>query len=105
MDKLMCKPCLVITSWPDLDGARQQASHWVENKLAARLNILPQMDSIICLGSRTARWRRAQENHQELRDGAEHKKIIKTCAVAEVLHFRVDSGGTDFLNWMTISTQ
>jgi periplasmic divalent cation tolerance protein len=64
--KMMCEPYLVITSWPDLDGARQQASHWVENKLAASVNILPQMDSIYV-------WQ------GELRNGTEHK-ILKTCA-------------------------
>ena len=61
----MCGPYLVITSWPDLDGARQQVSHWVENKLAARVNILPKMDSIYV-------W------DGQLRNGTEHKIFIKT---------------------------
>ena len=63
----MCDPYLVITSWPDLEGARQQANYWVENKLAVRVNILPQMDSIYV-------W------EGELRNGTEHKIFIKTCA-------------------------
>ena len=104
----MCEPCLVITSWPDLDGARQQASHRVENKLAASVNILLQMDSIYV-------WK------GELRNGTEHK-ILKTCAarlaalqnniklthpyaVAEILHIKIDSGDPDYLNWITVSTQ
>ena len=100
---------LVITSWPDLDGARQQARQWVENKLAASVNILPQMDSIY-------RW------DGELRAGTEHKIFIKTSAqrldelqreiksahpyaVAEILHFRIDSGEPNYLNWITTSTR
>ena len=105
----MCEPYLVITSWPDLDGARQQASHWVEKKLAASVNILPKMDSIYV-------WK------GKLRNGTEHKIFIKTCAsrlaalqsdiksthpyaVAEILHFKIDSGDPDYLNWITASTQ
>lgn len=100
---------LVITSWPDLDGARQQARQWVENKLAASVNILPQMDSIYV-------W------DGELRSGTEHKIFIKTSAqrldelqrqiksahpyaVAEILHFRIDSGEPNYLNWITTSTR
>ena len=84
---------LVITSWPDLDGARLQAQSWLNKKLAASVNILPQMDSIY-------RWK------GEIRHGKEHKIFIKTraaridalqqeiraahpYAVAEILHFKI----------------
>ena len=100
---------LVITSWPDLDGAKQQAERWVEKKLAASVNILPQMDSIY-------RWK------GEIRHGTEHKIFVKTTserleplgqeiraahpyAVAEILHFRIDSADTDYLDWIDRSTQ
>lgn len=100
---------LVITSWPDLDGARLQARHWVEKKLAASVNVLPQMDSIY-------RW------NGELRAGTEHKIFIKTSgarlealrheirsahpyAVAEILYFEIDSGDPDYLDWITTSTR
>jgi uncharacterized protein involved in tolerance to divalent cations len=66
MEKLMCEHYLVITSWPDLDSARQRAKRWVENKLAVSVNILPKIDSIYV-------W------EEELRNGTEHK-ILKTCA-------------------------
>ena len=106
---MMPEHYLVITSWPDLDGARQQARQWVENKLAASVNILPQMDSIYI-------W------DGELRSGTEHKIFIKTSAqrldelqreiksahpyaVAEILHFRIDSGEPNYLNWITTSTR
>jgi hypothetical protein len=32
----MCEPYLVITSWPDLDGARQQASPHLSPAFVAR---------------------------------------------------------------------
>lgn len=109
---------LVITSWPDLDGARQQAQAWLQKKLAASVNILPQMDSIY-------RWKgeiRHGREHNEIRHGREHKMFIKTSAariaalereirtahpyaVAEILHFEIDSGDSDYLDWITQSTQ
>ena len=105
----MSEPYLVITSWPDLDGARQQARHWVEKKLAASVNILPKMDSFY-------RWK------GEIRHGNEHKIFIKTSVerlealrdeiraahpytLAEILHFRIDSGDPEYLDWITQSTQ
>lgn len=105
----MSDPYLVITSWPDLDGAKRQARAWLEKNLAASVNILPQMDSIY-------RWR------GELREGTEHKIFIKTqasrlealrqeiraahpYAVAEILYFRIDSGDFDYLDWIRQSTQ
>ena len=105
----MTQPYLVITSWPDLDGARQQARRWVQNKLAASVNILPQMDSIYF-------W------EGELRSGREHKMFIKTSAnrlealqreiesahpyaVAEILQFKIDSGNREYLDWIKLSTR
>jgi len=109
MEKLMPQPYLVITSWPDLEGARLQARHWVQNKLAASVNIMPQMDSIYV-------WQ------GELRSGREHKMFIKTSAnrlealqqeiesahpyaVAEILQFKIDSGNREYLDWIRLSTQ
>ena len=100
---------LVITSWPDIDGARQQAEDWLQKKLAASVNVLPQMES-------TYHWK------GEIRHGKEHKMFIKTSAtrvaalqreiraahpyaVAEILHFKIDSGDPDYLDWITQSTQ
>lgn len=99
---------LVITSWPDLDGAKQQAQSWLEKKLAAAVNILPRMDSMY-------HWK------GELRQGTEHKIFIKTSAarvaeleheiraahpyaVAEILRFAIDSGDRDYLDWIKQST-
>jgi periplasmic divalent cation tolerance protein len=99
---------MVITSWPDFDGAERQARDWVEKKLAASVNILPKMDSIY-------RWK------GELRHGSEHKMFVKTVAgrvdelrnairhahpyaVAEILVLEIDSGDPDYLQWITRST-
>ncbi len=105
----MSDPYLVITSWPDLEGAKRQARIWLEKNLAASVNILPQMDSIY-------RWK------GELREGKEHKIFIKTqekrlavlgreiraahpYAVAEILYFKIDSGDFDYLDWIKQATQ
>ena len=105
----MTEHYLVITSWPDLDGARQQAQHWLQKKLAASVNVLPQMDSIY-------HWK------GEIRHGTEHKIFIKTVAarldalrreiraahpyaVAEILQIKIDSGDPEYLDWITQSTQ
>ncbi len=105
----MSEPYLVITSWPDLAGAKAQATIWLEKKLAASVNVLPKMDSIY-------HWK------GELRQGQEHKIFIKTSAarlaeleqeinaahpyaVAEILHFKIDSGNPEYLDWIAQSTQ
>jgi periplasmic divalent cation tolerance protein len=100
---------LVITSWPDFDGAAEQARGWLESRLAASVNILPQMDSLY-------RWK------GEIRHGREHKIFVKTTGerldelrreiraahpyeVAEILQFRIDSGDPEYLDWITSSTR
>ena len=99
---------LVITSWPDSDGAKRQAQSWLQKKLAASVNILPPMDSMY-------HWK------GEIRHGTEHKIFIKTVAscleklrreirtahpyaVAEILYFRIDSGDAEYLQWISEST-
>ena len=105
----MPQACLVITSWPDIDAAREQARAWVQKKLAASVNILPPMDSIYT-------WK------DEMRSGTEHKIFIKTSAarldalqreirsahpyaVAEIIQFKIDSGEPDYLDWINASTR
>jgi len=109
MEKPMPEHYLVITSWPDLQGAKYQAQRWLENKIAASVNVLPQMDSMY-------HWK------GEIRHGTEHKIFIKTSAdkldalqreiraahpyaVAEILYFKIDSGDPEYLDWITRSTQ
>jgi uncharacterized protein involved in tolerance to divalent cations len=63
----MSEPYLVITSRPDLDGARLQAKSWVQKKLAASVNILPKMDSIYqCKGELRPHRRLATGNQNRL---------------------------------------
>ena len=105
----MSEPYLVITSWPDLEGARTQAKNWLQKKLAASVNILPKMESIY-------HWK------GELRQGEEHKIFVKTSsdridalqreikathpyAVAEILQFKIESGEPECLDWITASTR
>lgn len=105
----MSEHYLVITSWPDLDAAKHQARQWLAKNLAASVNILPEMDSIY-------RWK------GELREGKEYKIMIKTTAqrleplrreirgahpyaVAEIIHFEIDSGDPDYLDWISQSTR
>ncbi len=100
---------LVITSWPDLEGAKAQAQKWLQKKLAASVNILPRMDSMY-------HWK------GEIRHGTEHKIFVKTSelrveqlqreirashpySVAEILQFKIDDGDPDYLEWITQSTQ
>jgi len=100
---------LVITSWPDLAGARVQARNWLEKKLAANINIMPEMQS-------TYQWQ------GKIRTGNEHQMLIKTSAdrvdalereirrihpytVAEILRIAIDSGNPDYLDWISHSTR
>ena len=109
MEKPTPEHYLVITSWPDLHGARHQAQRWLEEKIAASVNVLPQMDSMY-------HWK------GEIRHGTEHKIFIKTSAdkidalqreireahpyaVVEILHFKIDSDEPDHLNWTNASTR
>jgi len=100
---------------PYLDGARLRARNWVQKKLAASVNILPQMDSIYV-------W------EGELRSGKEHKMFIKTSTarlealqreiesahpwpayltvfLLRTLQFKIDSGNREYLDWIKLSTQ
>ena len=105
----MSHPYLVITSWPDLEGAKAQARSWLEKNLAASVNVLPKMDSMY-------QWK------GELRHGQEHKIFINTSAdrlteldreisaahpypMAEILHIKIDSGNSDTLTWIAQSTR
>ena len=96
----MSEPYLVITSWPDYEGARQQARRWLEQKLAASVNILPQMDSLY-------HWKGEIRHGTDERLDALRREIrdAHPYAVAEILHFRIDSGDREYLDWITQSTQ
>ena len=100
---------LVITSWPDFEEASQLARAWLDKKLVASVNILPQMHSIYL-------WK------GECKTGTEHQMLLKTTAnkvellekiirekhpypVAEILRVAIDSGNQDYLKWISKATQ
>jgi periplasmic divalent cation tolerance protein len=100
---------LVITSWPDFDGACNQGKRWLEKKLVASVNVLPEMHSIY-------KWK------GEYRTGTEHQMLLKTSAnrlkqlekdiqdrhpypLVEVLCVAIDSGNQEFLDWISETTQ
>jgi periplasmic divalent cation tolerance protein len=100
---------LVITSWPDFDGASQLARACLEKKLAASANILPKMHSIYV-------WK------GECKTGTEHQMLFKTTSdkvellekiirkkhpypIAEILRIAIDSGSRDYLQWISKVTQ
>lgn len=100
---------MLVTSWPDIEGAREQAIIWLEKKMAANVNILPKIDSIY-------RWK------GEIRQGKEHQVLIKTSAdrvealeqeirrahpyaMAEILRIAIASDDADYLDWIKQSTR
>ncbi len=102
------RPLLVLTTWPDRDGAERAAGKWVDKGLAACVNILPTMQSIYC-------WNR------ELQRGEEHQILIKTTReradalqqaiveahpyeCPEIIRLDIDGGHEPYLNWITGNT-
>jgi len=95
---------LVFCTFPDADTARQIARTLVEEKLAACVNLLPQMESIY-------RWKGAIE------DASEVLALIKSTTwkydllearirklhpyeVPEIISVRIHAGNTDYLRWI-----
>lgn len=99
---------LVLTTYPDADGAAALAAALVDAGLAACVNVLPPMTSIY-------QWRGRRET------GAEHLMIIKTRAelyreleraivaahpyeLPEVIAVPVKNGLAGYLDWIREST-
>ncbi len=95
---------LVLSTFPDLETARRIARVLIEEKLAACVNLVPQVESIY-------RWQGAIET------GAEVLGLIKSTTwkyqllearivelhpyeVPEVISVRLDSGYLPYLNWI-----
>lgn len=100
---------LILTTWPEKLPAEQAARHWLEQKLVACVNILPEMTSIY-------RW------DGEIKVATEHQMIIKTSTqnvptlqqsildlhpyeCPEILHLAVTGGHHEYLNWITGNTE
>ncbi|MGV6818785.1 MAG: divalent-cation tolerance protein CutA [Thiotrichales bacterium] len=100
----MTEIMVVLTTWPDREGAEKVAAHLVESGLAACINILPPMTSIY-------RW------EGKTQQGTEHQLVIKTTSTAypeleqyllnqhpyelpEILCIPVDKGLPAYMNWV-----
>lgn len=100
---------LLLTTWPDEEGARQAAKVWLDQKLVACVNILPQMQSLYI-------W------NGELNRGTEHQMLLKTTAIRakeleysivqmhpyecpEILQIPINDGYDPYLNWIKGNTE
>jgi periplasmic divalent cation tolerance protein len=105
----MSEPLLVLTTMPDEAGAKMLARKLVSEKMAACINLLPQMTSIY-------EWKGASE------EGTEHLLLIKSTAEAyprleaaireihpyelpEIIATPISHGLPDYLNWIVERTQ
>jgi periplasmic divalent cation tolerance protein len=101
----MSQVVLILTTWPDKSAAEQAAKNWVNKKLAACVNILPQMRSIYHWDGKT-------------HSSTEHQLLIKTThnnsealkqaileehpyECPEILILPINGGHQDYLNWIT----
>jgi periplasmic divalent cation tolerance protein len=95
---------IVLSTFPDAETARRIAKTIVEEKLAACVNLLPQVDSIY-------HWKGVIET------ASETLAIIKSTTwkyqllearirelhpyeVPEIISIRIDSGNTEYLRWI-----
>lgn len=103
------EPLLVLTTMPDETSAKILARTLVSEKLAACINLLPQMTSIY-------EWKGVSE------EGTEHLLLIKSTAEAypgleaairenhpyelpEIIATQISHGLPDYLNWIVERTQ
>ena len=103
------EPLLVLTTMPDETSAKILARTLVSEKLAACINLLPQMTSIY-------EWKGVSE------EGTEHLLLIKSTARAypgleaaireihpyelpEIIATPISHGLPDYLNWIVERTQ
>jgi periplasmic divalent cation tolerance protein len=104
----MTDKIIVLTTWPDSSGAARFANELVQERLAACVNILPEMVSIY-------QWQGKMEQ------GKEHQLIIKTHArlypqvaslisrrhpyeLPEILSIPVVDGLPRYLRWIDEAT-
>jgi periplasmic divalent cation tolerance protein len=100
---------LILTTWPDDQLAKQVAAKWLELKLVACVNILPEMTSIYS-------W------DDEIQIGTEYQMLLKTSAhrvdelmqsivelhpyeCPEILQLPVTGGYDKYLNWIKGNTE
>lgn len=101
-------PLLVLTTWPEANGARELARELLRRRLAACINVLPPMTSFYV-------W------DDQMESGEEHQLLIKTTtarfqavrdaitqahpyALAELIAIPIVQGLPDYLQWIEDST-
>jgi periplasmic divalent cation tolerance protein len=95
---------LVFSTFPDADTAQRVGRILVEEKLAACVNLLPQMESIY-------RWKGAVETAQEvltlIKSTTWKYQVLEArirelhpYEVPEIFSIRIDTGHTDYLRWI-----
>jgi periplasmic divalent cation tolerance protein len=101
----MSEECiLVFSTFPDADTARRVGRVLVEEKLAACVNILPQIESIY-------RWKGAIETASEvpalIKSTTWRYQILEArirelhpYEVPEIVSFRMDSGLIEYIRWI-----
>lgn len=104
----MSHPLLVMTTYPELEGARKLAADLIKSRLAACVNVLPRMESFYY-------W------DNQLEHGEEHLLIIKTqdalylqleAAIAgahpyelpEIIALPISRGLPEYINWIAPSS-
>jgi periplasmic divalent cation tolerance protein len=95
---------LVLSTFPDTETARRIGRTLVEEKFAACVNILPQIESIF-------RWNGAIETSAEIlvliKSTTWKYQVLEArirelhpYEVPEIISVRIDSGNTDYLRWI-----
>lgn len=105
----MSEVVLLLTTWPDEQGAQEAAKIWLNKNLVACVNILPKMQSLY-------RW------DGELNSGTEHQMLLKTSThraqelqqailkmhpyeCPEILQLPISGGHEEYLNWIKGNTE
>jgi periplasmic divalent cation tolerance protein len=95
---------LVFSTFPDADSARRIARVLVEEKLAACVNLIPQIESIY-------RWQGAIETSSEVlaliktttgkyRLLENRIREVHSYEVPEIVSVRIHAGSADYLRWL-----
>jgi len=95
---------LVLSTFPDADTGRRIARILVEEKLAACVNLVPQIESIY-------RWKGTIETASEvlalIKSTIGKYQLLETrirelhpYEVPEIISLRIDSGNLDYLRWI-----
>lgn len=103
------EPLVVLTTWPEQEAAREAATLWIEQGLAACVNLLPTMTSIYAWQGR-------------IESGSEHLLLIKTTRgvlsrlqqairdshpyeLPEIIALPIVAGLPDYLEWIDSCTR